>query len=152
MEKQRPHCPSSTCLLDPLLPIWILLLALFASIKSYGPLGTARPGGPMPGPPPRPHLCRLRSWNPREQSFRSPCPSLLLSPSLSLIPVVPRYQVSQKDIQVSGLRATRRLSRPCALRPSVGLWQDQLWARGQGSVRSRGAGGSPEWEVLGRPG
>lgn len=109
MEKQRPHCPSSTCPLDPLLPIWILLLALFASIKSYGPLGTARPGGPTPGPPPLEAtsesrcFSRLRSWNLREQSFRSPCPSLLLNPGLSLIPVVPRFQVSQKEIQVGGL-------------------------------------------------
>lgn len=128
MEKQQPHCPSSTCPLDPLLPTWILLLASFISIKSYGPLGTARPGGPTSGPPQGTSesrcFSRLRSWNPREQSFRSPCSSCLLNPGLSLrsplptphsfrfllnclpnlpIPLVPRYQVSQKEIQVGVL-------------------------------------------------
>lgn len=92
MEKQQPHCLSSTCPLDPLLPIWISLLAFFISIKSYGPLGTARPGGPTPGSAPqatsesRCFSC-LRSWNPREQSFQSPCPSLLLNPGLSQNPL-----------------------------------------------------------------
>lgn len=122
MEKQQPPCP-----LDPLLPTWILLLASFIS-KSYGPLGTARPGGPTSGPPQGTSesrcFSRLRSWNPREQSFQSPCSSRLLNPGLSLrsplptphsfwfllnclpnlpIPVVPRYQVSQKEIQVGAL-------------------------------------------------
>ena len=49
-------------------------------------------GVPRQDPPPqatsesRCFSC-LRSWNPREQSFRSPCPSLLLNPGLSQNPL-----------------------------------------------------------------
>lgn len=159
MEKRRPHCPSSTCPLDPLLPIWILLLALFASIKSYGPWGTARPGGPTPGPPPPEAMSesrcssRLRSWNLREQSFRSPCSrsfstlACLSSPG----PQVPGQPEGNPSGRPVSNGASGSATCPQAFPRSV---QDQLCARGQGpgACQISGSGGSPEWEVLGRPG
>ena len=152
MQEQRPRCPSSACLLDPCSQPGP---CSWHSVLPSGPLalwaqrglGVPRQDTPLETTSESRHFSRLRSWTPVSRASEAPAPRSF-SALAYLIPGVPRYQLSQTEIQVGGLRATRRPARPCALRPSVGLWQDQLCA-GAWGLSDLGGGGLPK---VGSPG